>query len=87
MMIQNTKTVTKRSINVDMPERMISAAAGSILLLRGLRKLSLWQIAAGGFMLYRGVTGHCAAYKALDSLSTDDQHESIHEDAVEIVKL
>jgi hypothetical protein len=57
------------AINVGNTERTISAAAGRFLLLYGLSRLSLSTIVAavaGGALLYRGVTGHCSAYQALD---------------------
>jgi len=56
-------------MNVGEAERTISAVAGGLLLLYGLSRLSLSTVlvtVAGSALLYRGVTGHCGAYKALD---------------------
>jgi uncharacterized membrane protein len=58
-----------RAVNVGDTERTISAVAGGFLLLYGLSRLSLSTIVAavtGGALLYRGLTGHCSAYQALD---------------------
>lgn len=58
-----------RAINVGDTERTISAVAGGFVLLYGLSKLSLSTIVAavaGGALIYRGITGHCSAYQALD---------------------
>src|SRR5436309_10564985 len=56
------------SINVALPERLISIAAGGLLIAWGIRKrsaLSLAGAAAGGDLIYRGLTGHCHLYGAL----------------------
>lgn len=61
-------------INMNGRERTISAVTGGVLLLFGLSRLSLSTIAvtvAGGVLLYRGFTGHCAAYEALNITSVD----------------
>jgi uncharacterized membrane protein len=57
------------AINVGGVERIISVAAGSILAAAGLNRRSvpgLLIAAVGGAMIYRGATGHCHAYSALD---------------------
>jgi len=56
-------------VNVGNWERATSVAAGSILALSGLNRRSIPGLvigAVGGAMIYRGVTGHCHAYQALD---------------------
>src|SRR5579872_2278037 len=56
-------------VNVGDGERTISAVAGGFVLLYGLSKLPFSTVAAaitGGALLYRGLTGHCSAYQALD---------------------
>ncbi|MFN0051983.1 MAG: DUF2892 domain-containing protein [Planctomycetales bacterium] len=58
-----------RTTNVGGAERVVSTVAGGMVLLYGLSKLSLSTIVAavaGGGLLYRGLTGHCSAYQALD---------------------
>ena len=57
------------AVNVGDFERTISIVAGGLVLLHGLSKLSFSTIAsavAGGALLYRGVSGHCGAYQALN---------------------
>ena len=57
------------AINVGDTERTISLVAGGFVLLHGLSKLSLSTIVAavaGGALVYRGLTGHCSAYQALE---------------------
>jgi uncharacterized membrane protein len=56
-------------INVGDTERLLSLLGGSALGLYGLSRLSLGGLAlaaVGGSLVYRGVTGHCSLYKALD---------------------
>ncbi|MCY2966593.1 MAG: DUF2892 domain-containing protein [Planctomycetota bacterium] len=59
-------------INVGDTERTASVVAGGLVVLYGLSKLSLTTTiaaVAGAALLYRGLTGHCGTYQALD-LST-----------------
>jgi uncharacterized membrane protein len=56
------------SVNVGSIERIVSGAAGGILLLQGLARRDLVGLgiaSIGGALLYRGTTGHCSAYQAL----------------------
>lgn len=56
-------------INVGEAERLVSCVAGGLLLLHGFAKLPFSTIVvalAGGSLLYRGMTGHCSAYQALN---------------------
>lgn len=55
--------------NVGRAERVFSLIAGGALSADGIRKGSAPGIAeavAGGYLLFRGATGRCAVYKALD---------------------
>ncbi len=69
------------AINLGDTERTISLLAGGIVLLHGLSKLSLSTIVtavAGGALIYRGLTGHCCVYQALEAstprgLGNDEQ--------------
>ncbi len=52
--------------NVGKTERIISAVAGSLILLHGLRKgKSIPELSLGGFLLFRGATGYCPVSEAL----------------------
>jgi len=56
-------------VNVGTNERTVSVAAGAILGLLGLSRGSLPGLliaGVGGALAYRGVTGHCPMYQALD---------------------
>ncbi len=63
----NPSSSTSRNINVGKTERALSAVAGSLLLYYVTKKhkadalLSL----AGGYLLYRAISGHCSAYSLL----------------------
>src|SRR5688572_10776097 len=55
-------------VNVGNGERAVSAAAGAILVVQGLSRLSLPGLLCaglGGALIMRGLTGHCHAYSAL----------------------
>jgi hypothetical protein len=59
-------------MNVGNAERILSAIAGGALMLRGFSSLSIGGLVTGilgGSLLYRGLTGHCHVYEALN-LST-----------------
>jgi uncharacterized membrane protein len=53
-------------INVEPTERGVSVVAGALLLLSGLRRGSLTLLFGGGVLLYRGVTGFCPIYRAIE---------------------
>lgn len=66
--IGGSQTQTRR-VNVGDAERWLSAIGGSALVLYGLSRESLPGLAltgVGGSLLYRGLSGHCAAYEALN---------------------
>ena len=58
-------------VNVGQGERIASAAVGAFLLSSGLNNLlkhpinSLVKTALGGYLLYRGASGHCAVYSSM----------------------
>ncbi len=60
---------SQKSINVGQTERWISMAAGAALAIYGLTRDSVSGKAAlsltGGYLFYRGQTGHCAVYQAM----------------------
>jgi hypothetical protein len=74
--MENSRACPSRSaerpacaINVGDTERTISTLAGGFVLLYGLTRLPLSTVVAavaGGALLYRGLTGHCSVYQALD---------------------
>jgi uncharacterized membrane protein len=63
--------------NVSQPERTVSLAAGSLLALFGLARHDfpgLLIASVGGAMLYRGATGHCHLYGALNLNTATQQN-------------
>lgn len=62
-------------INVAPSERVLSGIAGTAMVALGLKRGTFGGLAlavAGGFVLYRGVTGYCGLY---DALNLDSAHE------------
>jgi hypothetical protein len=53
-------------VNVGLLERLVSLALGATLVLAITRRFMFYLglAAAGGFLLYRGVTGYCPLYAA-----------------------
>jgi hypothetical protein len=74
-MDQNTSVNGKPEINVTVPERIVSVLAGTYLLFRALKKRNLGIIngAAAGYLLYRGLSGHCPGYAAMGKNKVSDQ--------------
>lgn len=64
------KELAKRNeLNVPYAERVLSLLSGGLLLLSAVNKkkgFGLLQALSGGYMLYRGYTGNCPVYAALD---------------------
>src|SRR5688500_15155437 len=57
-----------RQTNVNLSERHVSLAAGTILALLGLGRRDLTGLAiagVGGALIYRGAAGHCPLYQTL----------------------
>ncbi|WP_413668144.1 SRPBCC family protein [Mucilaginibacter sp. Mucisp86] len=64
-------------INLNWPERFTSIAGGMKLGFSGFKNIfknpfaSIVKIGAGGYLLNRGITGHCELYKRIGKLSTN----------------
>jgi hypothetical protein len=61
---QFTKT---DKVNVNESERLASLLGGGLMALNGLTKrfpANIGSMGAGGYLIYRGLTGHCPAYEA-----------------------
>jgi hypothetical protein len=57
------------TVNLDKRERFYSIAGGLLLAVYGLARLPLsavMLILSGGYLLYRGMNGHCYIYEALE---------------------
>ncbi|MDN5288919.1 MAG: hypothetical protein JWR38_5193 [Mucilaginibacter sp.] len=64
-------------INLNWPERYTSILGGAKLGFSGFKNIfssplaSILKIGAGGYLLSRGITGHCELYKRIGKLSTN----------------
>jgi uncharacterized membrane protein len=72
----DTKSADDR-INLNWPERYLSIAAGIKMGFSGFKHIfkspfsSILKISAGGYLLNRGVTGHCELYSQMGKYTTD----------------
>jgi uncharacterized membrane protein len=87
---QGTEQGQQPQVNVGSSERAVSVAAGSILALLGLSRRSLPGLLVGGIggaLAYRGATGHCPMYQALEIDTTQPQSdEESFEDGVHVAQ-
>ena len=58
-----------RAVNVGPVERALSIVSGAMLSLSALRRGSVPWLLAGGTLIYRGITGSCPLYRAIESRS------------------
>jgi len=71
------------SINLSQAERTLSIAGGTKLALSGLKGIfrspfaSIMKIGAAGYLLNRGITGHCAVYASMGRNSTEPVNVNI----------
>ncbi|ASU34658.1 SRPBCC family protein [Mucilaginibacter xinganensis] len=76
----NKETAT---INLNWPERYISIAAGVKLSFSGIRNIfkspftSLLKLGAGGYLVNRGISGHCELYSQAGKVSTSPVNVNI----------
>jgi len=60
VIVQSTEKV-----NIGTSERIVSVATGSFIIWKGMKDIfskpanSIWEVALGSALLYRGVTGYC----------------------------
>jgi uncharacterized membrane protein len=65
-----------RQVNMSEPDRIVSSVGGASLAIYGISRKDMAGLAialAGGYLLYRGATGHCHTYEAL-GLDMSDPH-------------
>ncbi len=73
--VQNYGTTV---VNVNHRERLISIVAGSLFIVRALKKNSLLSSVIGGFLVYRGASGHCPLYSQIQRSKYTDRAESVN---------
>lgn len=82
---ENFSRIEAENPNVDLAERVISVLGGVFLAYQSLsmmRKhpfIGIQEALAGGLLIYRGATGYCPVYNALDTDGTDPQPLNITE--------
>ncbi len=85
MQSDNTGSIQKRIqnygttvINVGNRERIASVTLGFYLLTRGIKKVSLFKTALGGYLIYRGASGHCSIYSQIQRTNYSSTAESVN---------
>src|SRR4051812_34028232 len=76
-----TEFLTDLKQNVSDNERIVSAIAGGGLVTYGISKGGLFGTALsllGGGLLYRGATGHCHLYSAVDKSTAETKDTGIN---------
>ncbi len=82
-LLLHTDTTEAGPINLEWPERYVSIAAGAKLAFSGLTHIikspmsSILKLGAGGYLLNRGITGHCELYSRLGKNSTEPVNVNI----------
>ena len=78
----NSSTGAKQSVNIPVWERLVSVIAGGVLIGTAIknedRKLSIPAALAGGYLLYRGASGHCVAYELAGKKKLPDTVRNIN---------
>jgi uncharacterized membrane protein len=70
----------EKRTNVSNPERWVSVVAGSAIAAYGLTRRSISGLVVaglGGALAWRGATGHCMVYKALDISTNGDEDRQV----------
>jgi uncharacterized membrane protein len=70
------KQITSKEVNVNDEERLLSSFTGGLMLAQALMgNRNPLKMAAGGYLLYRGLTGHCSAYAQMNKIKNEDANE------------
>jgi len=82
---ENFSSIQAEQPNVDLAERVLSVVGGVFLAYKSLKMLrkhpliGIQEALAGGLLIYRGATGFCPVYSALDKDGTDPRALNITE--------
>lgn len=70
----------KRTVNVTPLERIASLAAGSLFIYNSLKQgsLGIFGALAGGYLLFRGGTGHCTVYSMIGKRELPDPVKNVN---------
>jgi len=80
---RNKTSAGQQPINLTWPERYVSIATGVKLAFSGFKHLfkspfsSILKLGAGGYLLNRGVTGHCELYSQIGKKTTEPVNVNI----------
>jgi uncharacterized membrane protein len=80
-MNENSSVSSKLSTNVGVAERAASIVAGSLLIYNGLKNRDKFTIAkalTGGYLFFRGASGHCELYEAAGKKKLPDPIKNIN---------
>lgn len=80
-MNENAEISTKLSTNVGLLERLTSIVAGTLLVINGIKnkdKFTAAKAAAGGYLIFRGATGHCELYDMAGKATLPDPVRNIN---------
>jgi uncharacterized membrane protein len=72
---------SRRAVNVGQAERWASIFGGAALVVSGLMRRNrggMMLAGLGGGLLYRGLTGHCTVYQALDVSTAGSEAKGLH---------
>ncbi len=80
-MNENSAIGPKYAINVGITERVTSLIAGALLFINAVKKrdhLTTTKAALGGYLLFRGATGHCNLYEMAGKAHKPDPAKNIN---------
>ncbi len=86
--LSSLQKLQSKNGNVNMPERLLSIAGGAFIAYKGLKQLkkhpviALEEAMVGGVLLYRGATGFCPVYAAMNKDSADTGAINISESLI-----
>lgn len=77
--MKETRILPKEDINVGSSERLFSVIAGSSFMINALNKgINIPKAAVAGYLLFRGITGFCPAYKALSENTAEMKGKNVN---------
>lgn len=75
--LQSSGIAANEETNINDTERFISVAAGTFIMYKGISQIlshpliALQEAALGGYLMYRGASGHCPIYEKIGKDTTD----------------
>ncbi len=74
---ENREIMPGRKVNVGFTERFISMIAGSFLMYRAIATKRKRKALLGGYLMFRGATGHCSSYSIV-GMSTAGKAQNVN---------